>query len=157
MVTFKPLTKKEFKNYYNESITSYSEDIIITLGVENKLAFETAQEQFEKLLPDGKDTINNHISSIIDKKSSNRVGILWYTIREEFNQKCVFISDIIIFSEYRGKGYGTRTFNELEKITTKKGIYSIKLHVFGHNTKARALYKRLGFLDDSIYMSKKLN
>ena len=157
MVTFKPLTKKEFKNYYNESITSYSEDIIVTLGVENKFALETAQEQFEKLLPDGIDTINNHICSILDKKSLNRVGILWYTIREEYEQKYAFISDIIIFSEYRGKGYGTEAFNELEKITTNKGIYSIKLHVFGHNIKARALYKRLGFSDDSIYMSKKLN
>ena len=36
------------------------------------------------------------------------------------------------------------------------GLAAISLHVFGHNTAARALYEKLGFVTKSVLMSKAL-
>lgn len=45
---------------------------------------------------------------------------------------------------------------ELDRILQHHGVETLSLHVFGHNTRAQALYLRLGFVPTNIRMTKKV-
>lgn len=157
MVKFKRMTKKEFKSYINTVIDELPKEFIRAGVRDQKKAIRQAKEQIERILPNGFETPNNFLYSILDNATSNKVGILWYEIREKEGIKHVFICDISINKDHRRKGYGTQTFQVLEKEVKNKGISTIKLHVFGHNKLAITLYKKLGYKATNVIMSKDLS
>jgi len=79
---------------------------------------------------------------------------------------------ISIRASYRGKGYGTFLMREAEALARSRATRRIELEVFGKNTRAIELYKRLGYeiegirrravrdgniYDDIVFMAKFLN
>ena len=44
----------------------------------------------------------------------------------------------------------------LEETVRALGLDEIRLHVFGHNGAARALYRKLGFVETNVMMAKQL-
>jgi len=44
----------------------------------------------------------------------------------------------------------------LETLVRGMGMSAISLHVFGHNTAARALYGKLGFETTNVLMTKRI-
>ena len=65
--------------------------------------------------------------------------------------------DIVIDEPYRRRGYGQAAMLALEDSVRSLGLRGIALHVFGHNTAARALYERLGYTVTNINMAKRLS
>jgi len=68
-----------------------------------------------------------------------------------------FIFDFVINEQYRGKGFGKKTLLALDEKLEKMGATSIALHVFGYNTTAFELYKKMGYKVTNINMRKKLH
>ena len=157
MVRFIPLTKEEYQSYINTVIDELPKEFIRAGVRDQKKAIRQTKEQIERILPNGLETPNNFLYSILDKVTSNKVGILWYEIREKEGIKHAFICDISINKNHRRKGYGTQAFQVLEKEVKNKGLSSIKLHVFGHNKLAIKLYKKLGYKATNVLMSKDLS
>ena len=56
-----------------------------------------------------------------------------------------YISDMGMYPKFRGLGCGTRLFERLEDEARKAGCGRVVLDVKTDNTKARALYERLGY------------
>ena len=151
------MTKKEFQSYINTVIDELPKEFI-RAGVRDQMkAIRQAKEQIERILPNGLETPNNFLYSILDKVTSNKVGVLWYEIREKEGIQHAFICDISINKNHRRKGYATQAFQVLEKEVKNKGISTIKLHVFGHNKPAITLYKKLGYKTTNVLMSKDLS
>ena len=73
------------------------------------------------------------------------------------NIKCVFVSDFIVNSEFRGKGIGRLLMAKADEYAKEKNISYIKLSVFSANTNAKEIYNKLGFEDQNVTMIKKLN
>jgi ribosomal protein S18 acetylase RimI-like enzyme len=71
-------------------------------------------------------------------------------------QTFAFIYDIIIFEEYRRRGYGEATMLAVEEKVREQGLNSIALHVFGHNHAAKTLYEKIGYEITDINMMKKV-
>ncbi len=157
MVRFIPLTKEEYLLYINTLIDGISKEYVRAGIQDQKKAIGKAKEQIERILSNGLETSDNFIYSIIDEATSNKVGVLWYEIRKKEGIKHAFICDISIYKNHRRKGYATQTFQELEKEVKNKGIFTIKLHVFGHNKPARTLYNKLGYKATNVLMSKDLS
>ncbi|MDU5111714.1 MAG: GNAT family N-acetyltransferase, partial [Clostridium sp.] len=111
-----------------------------------------SQSEYNKLLPDGVDTINNYLFSIIDE-NNNIIGMIW--INKKDSNSC-FIYDIYINDKFQGKGYGLMAMKEVENFAKSLGAETIGLHVFGHNNRAIKLYEKLGYKATNISMSKKL-
>lgn len=84
------------------------------------------------------------------------VGIIWHDIVERHEKRQAFIYDVRVDPLFRGQGYGTQTIEELERILQRIGVETVSLHVFGHNTRAQALYLRLGFIPTNIRMTKQV-
>ena len=56
-----------------------------------------------------------------------------------------YVDGVAVVKEFRGKGVGTRLFFLLERMALKKKIHTSSLEVIDTNSKAEALYRRLGF------------
>ncbi|MCF6411175.1 GNAT family N-acetyltransferase [Pseudalkalibacillus salsuginis] len=116
-------------------------------------ATEKATKQYNQILNDGLHTEKHYFYDVVDVKNNDHVGALWFNHQEKDRQ--VFIYEIWIVPEERGKGYGTKTLEELHHKAKDLGA-EIGLHVFGQNTGAIALYRRLGYEENSIVMTRKL-
>ena len=96
-----------------------------------------SQREFASLLPQGPATENNHLFSLLPAYFSEPIGVIWVNTAA---QKA-FIYDFIIEEDQRGKGYGTKALQALEKWAVQQGITEIGLR-FAHNQSAYQLYKK---------------
>ena len=148
------MNQQTFKVFYEESIIEYAAEHVKSGGWEEDGSIERARTEFENLLPDGLNTSNQYLLSVIN--NSVDIGYLWLHIFAVKEQKKCFIYDIKIKDTYRGHGLGTKTMECIEKYCKNKEVESIGLHVFGHNKRAVSLYNKMGFETTNYRMEKKL-
>ncbi len=67
------------------------------------------------------------------------------------------IAHIGVLETHRGQGIGTKLIAECELWGQEKGCTRVTISAHSFNTKAQELYKKQGFLPDSIKMSKSLS
>lgn len=150
-----PITEDDFENYLNFQIQEYAKEKIKSGNWSEKNALELSKKSFLNLLSNGKDTLGHSIMTIVNPNSHEKVGVLWV----EWNNKeynATFIWDIIIYENFRRKGFASGALNQLENMCKEKGSSSICLHVFGHNKSAITMYNSLGYYPTNIIMKKDL-
>ncbi len=81
---------------------------------------------------------------------------LWIAAKEQAGKRVAYIYDIQIRPECQRHGHATRALAAVEDEARKLGLCGIGLHVFGHNTGARALYEARGYRPTNINMFKEL-
>ncbi len=148
-----PIGEDDFRSYLKSQILEYAKEKVKSGNWEEREAFDLSTKSFNNLLPGGRETSGHSIMSIVDSKSKEKVGVLWV----EWNNKehnASFIWDIIIFDNFRRKGYGSAALKQLEKMAVEKGSSGISLHVFGHNKAAISMYESLGYYATNIIMKK---
>ncbi len=71
----------------------------------------------------------------------------------------LYLDDLSVTEQYRGRGIGTRLIREAEAYAKERGIGRIVFHVEKSNGSAFRLYKKLGYAvykdDGSRYLMKK--
>jgi ribosomal protein S18 acetylase RimI-like enzyme len=82
------------------------------------------------------------------------VGILWVEIKMDETPRRAFGYDFMVYEEFRGKGFGKQALMALDEILKSKDVEWMGLHVFGHNTNAFELYKKMGFEITNVQMKK---
>lgn len=150
-VRLEKMNSVEFQQYLSYAIKNFADEQIKSGNWEQQEAISKSTQEHEKLLPEGENTVNNHLFTIRDKNQV--VGMIW--LAQGINEKG-FIYDINIWEGNQGKGYGKQAMKEIEIVAKKIGLKSIRLHVFGHNKVARVLYEKLGYVATSIKMEKTL-
>lgn len=157
MVQFVEISDADFKMWEEAAIADYALEKV--KAGNDAVSPDRAREEFTSLLPQGKSTRNNFVYSIVDEKDNERrVGIIWYAVdSQHFPRNTVFIYDIVIDEDMRGKGYGRASLLLLEDRARALGKQRMALHVFGHNERARRLYEELGYRPASIMMAKELH
>lgn len=149
MISLKPMNHKQFRQYISYAIEDYAKDKIASGNWSEDEAIDLSRESFERLLPNGEKTENNHLSSIFH--DDILVGMIW--ISQKAPNKG-FIYDFVIFEQYQGQGYGKKAMKEAEIIAKQLGMNKIGLNVFGHNKIARGLYEKMGYEITNITMAK---
>lgn len=156
MVSLNLMNPKDFDVFLNQAIDVYAQDNIKSGNWQPDTALEKSREEFQQLLPDGIQTKNQFLFTILDETSNNKIGVLWVQIKMDSPHRKAFICDFIIDPQYRGQGYGKQTLKALDEKLTQMKVESVSLHVFAHNTNAIGLYETMGFLPTNIYMKKTL-
>ncbi|ARI77349.1 GNAT family N-acetyltransferase [Halobacillus mangrovi] len=155
MITLASMVKAEFDANIDAQIKDYADEKVKAGTWTEEEAFEKSNESFNNLLPEGLKTSDHYFLSI--RNDERNVGYFWYYFAKEANnQKEAFIYNFLIFDEHRGKGYGKKALEELEKHVKKEGIKKLTLHVFGHNKRAIHLYNKMKFDTTDLVMSKHL-
>jgi GNAT superfamily N-acetyltransferase len=156
MIQLTPMTETEFTTYLDVTLAEYAQDHVKAGNWSAEEALAQAEKQVQQMLPDGLATENQHFFIVKDDDTSTPVGILWFAIQNRGGRRRAFVLDIRIDEPFRRKGYGTATFKAMEDMVKEMGLDTIGLHVFGHNHPARAMYKKLGYVETDVMMAKTL-
>ena len=156
MIELRPMTVAEYAAYFTQAVAEYAEDKVKAANWPIEGALERSHQEFVKYLPLGLETPDNEVCTLVDAASGLAVGMIWYALVVGSTTPTWFIFDFSINPEERRKGYAAQALAALEERARDQGIQSIELHVFGHNTAARALYEKAGFEITNINMRKKV-
>lgn len=152
MAKLVPMQQEDFVPYLERDIQEYAEGHVRNGDWKEGEALERSRKEHEQLLPDGLQSKDQYLFSILDDASGQKLGVLWVNI--ENNQ--AFIYDFRINEEQRGKGYGKQALMALDEKLKSMNVESVGLHVFGDNRTAQELYKKMGFQTTGIQMKKVL-
>src|SRR5579872_658610 len=146
MIKFVPFNIDDFNAYAKRATAEYANDKVRAGNWQEETALGQAEEEFQRLLPNGLQTQDNYLCWIVasEKMSDLKVGVIWYAANPS-KKDDIFIWDFEIFDEFRRKGYATRALDQLETKSREIGKKTISLHVFGQNQAARRLYEKCGF------------
>ena len=155
MVKLVPMEPADYPAYLENSIVEYAEDKVKSGQWKESESLEKSRGEFLHLLPDGVHTKNEFIYSIVNEETNQKIGILWVEVKMEETPRRAFGYDFIVYEPFRGQGFGKQALQALDKILISMDVESMGLHVFGHNTTAFELYKKMGFEITNINMRKK--
>ena len=150
-----PLSAKQYEAWLPTSVADYAQEHVVSGRWSAKEALRRSREEFDHLLPQGLATSGHHLWSIARAADRTPVGIRWIQVMEK-PLPHAFIFNIEIFEPFRRHGHATEAMTLLEKKAGDLGFESIRLHVFGHNSAARPLYEKLGYVPTKIQMLKRL-
>jgi len=162
MITLEAISPAEYKTWLTQAIRDYADDTVSSGNWDASEALDRSAAEFHRLLPDGPATPDNFVYSLTapnanggDEPAPVSVGVLWFAL-PPWKPPIAFIYDFLIYEPYRRHGYGEAALRALEEKVKALGLDTIGLHVFAHNTAARALYEKAGNAVTNINMAKKL-
>jgi ribosomal protein S18 acetylase RimI-like enzyme len=87
------------------------------------------------------------------------LGIAMAQLREELlsHEPSAHLEVIVVRGDAEGQGIGKALIAAIEQAVQQQGARSITLHVFATNTRARAVYERLGYSGELIRYIKYLS
>lgn len=149
MVKLEPMHQEDFERFLERAVRDYAEDHVRNGNWSAEGALEKSKNEFEHYLPEGIQSPNQYLWSIINEEN-DKIGVLWVQVKEGK----AFIFDFVIDEEFRGKGYGKQSLAAMDETLKSMGAESVALHVFGDNVSAQALYRKAGFEITGIHMKK---
>jgi ribosomal protein S18 acetylase RimI-like enzyme len=155
MVTLEPMTPEVWVRWRAGTIAGYARDQVRVGGWQAEGAEDRAAATLAVLLPDGQSTADHQFKSVLNEDGVI-VGALWFAPERGDGRRAIFIWDIVIARDFRGRGYGRATLAALEPIARAMGYDEISLHVFGDNQVARDLYRSAGYVETNVSMVKRL-
>jgi ribosomal protein S18 acetylase RimI-like enzyme len=155
MVTLEPMSPEVWIRWRAATIAGHARDQVRIGAWPAEGADARAAAVLAVLLPDGQSTADQHFSSIVNEDGVI-VGALWYAPDRGEGRRAIFIWDIVIGADFRGRGYGRAALAALDPIAVALGYDEIGLHVFGDNEIARSLYRSAGYVETNVSMVKRL-
>jgi ribosomal protein S18 acetylase RimI-like enzyme len=152
-----PMSLPVYEQYLDDAIRAYADENVRSGRWPARGAVERARADFQDSLPQGLATADNYLFEIRQQGSDALVGFIWFAVVEKNGIRSAFVYDVEIKAEFRRQGHASLAFQALEEKVRELGLQSIGLHVFAHNTEARALYDKLGYRTASLNMLKKLD
>ena len=153
MNTLRRMTADEFTPWREQSIRDYAKEKVASGHWSKETAEEQARVELARLLPDGLASDGNYLYAI-EADGGQMIGTLWFAVQARFGLPIAYVYNVEIRPEHRRKGHARRAFAAIEKEVSALGLHGVALHVFGHNTAARALYQNLGYEPTNINLFK---
>ena len=153
-VTLRLMTEEEFEAYVEYVTAEYADEVARNTHISDEAARAKAERSMAESLPDGVHTAGHRLL-IADGASGERVGHMWLAHKPEGDG--LFIYDIEVDEEARGKGYGRRFMELIEDEARTMGVSRIELNVYADNDVARHLYETSGYLEMNRQMVKLLD
>ena len=153
MPVLRPITEAEYAAWIEIVVPEYAADKVASGQWPEASALALSRREYGELLPQGKDTADNHLCTILGAEGQP-VGTLWFAAKERAGRRIAYVYDIYVTPPHRRQGHAFRAFRALEDEVARFGLGGIGLHVFGHNHAAQALYAKLGYVATNIHLFK---
>lgn len=150
MIALRALREDEYEAWDAEHRAEYARGLIGHVGMSPEGAAAKVERDLAYVLPDGFSTPDTRIWAV--EADGRRVG----TIFLGFRDGGAWLYDITIDESERGRGYGRAAMVALESEVRALGHDTVALNVWGANEVARALYRSLGWAEESVHMRKRL-
>jgi GNAT superfamily N-acetyltransferase len=147
------LSDEEVAAYVPHLQGMYAAELAEHLFLDPEAAAARAERSARDAFPDAVPAPGHWLFAVEDGEGT-RVGILWLGDPVDGETDTLWVYDIEIEPDHRGRGLGRDTMLLAEAEARRLGRNRIKLNVFARNAVARALYLSLGFEEMSVQMSK---
>lgn len=116
-----------------------------------------AQAEFDRLIPEGMTTPNNHFMEIrTTSESPDVAGMAWFAIVGAVPDAFIYLLYLYVEPAWRRRGVAAQAMHDLEDLARGLGLGHVRLHVFAQNQAARCLYDRLGYAVTGLNMHKRV-
>lgn len=149
------MREDEFAAWSEDSRAWYAWDLVHHGGMPAKAAERKAVADMAGAFRDGFATEGNVL--LVVEEDGATVGSVWFAPREQHGEKMAFLYAIKLHEQHRGRGLGRRAMELLEVEVEARGFDRVMLNVFGGNEAARALYRKLGYAEAAVHMTKALS
>ena len=149
----RPLSNDEVVEYVPRLTMTYTAELTEHLFLNAEAAAARAARSATDAFPAGEVGAGHWLFAVEDGEGT-RVGVLWLGDPFDGELDSLWVYDIEIEPEHRGRGLGRDAMQLAEEEARRLGRQRIKLNVFARNAVARALYLSLGFEEMSVQMSK---
>ncbi len=149
------MTAEQFEAWLPGTIAGYAAEHVHTGRWSEDEALGLSREEHDRLLPQSLATPDHRLWNIVPAGGGEPVGILWIQVMQKPTPSA-FVYNIEVFPQFRRRGYAEQAMLKLVEEARRLGLEGIRLHVFGHNSAARPLYEKLGYVPTNINMLKRL-
>ena len=115
------------------------------LNMSEEAAIKETVKEISEMLPNGLNTQDNYLMSIIETESGEMVGFIWTLHEITAGRKQSFICDFAVWESKQQKGYGKRALDLTEQKAVEAGCQECVLFVNDHNHRAIKLYDKCGY------------
>jgi len=154
MIELLPMSVSEFEAFMQVSMADHAAGQVRAGLWEAQDAEANIVRLRAQFLPDGLETQGHYFFNIRATENGQVVGGLWYMLDE--GERQILVVDIQIHPGCRRQGYGEHAFLAMEAQARQRGVETINLHVFEHNTPARRMYEKLGYTGQGDAMRKRV-
>lgn len=144
-VMIRSMTEKEFEAFCQMSIAHHVAELMEECAMTQDDAISQAKIEFAGMLPDGLNTKNHFLMTIVENSSKEVVGFIWTIHEYTDGLKQSFVCDFVILDSKRRKGYAVETLHLVEKNALDAGCQESVLFVADGNDAASALYEKCGY------------
>jgi ribosomal protein S18 acetylase RimI-like enzyme len=155
MFRLEPMDEATYEAWREATTREYAAEKVKAGNYPESGAEELAAAEFTRLLPNGLQTPDHEIRSMVN--DGEKVGYAWFTIENRDVGRVVFIYDIAVDDAHRRKGYARMALAEIDAYARDHGCIGVMLHVFGDNVGARRLYSSAGYLETNVMMLKRVD
>jgi len=150
------MREDEYPAFEQRLKADYVEDIVDSGFLPRADAEAKADRDLGTELADGLATADTHLF-VVEDETGAAVGHLFVGVRpNQAGHRRAFVYDVWISKAFRGRGLGRAALQALESEVHGWGLDRIELNVFGHNERARGLYRSLGYDELAVLMGKTL-
>ena len=144
-IKIRKMTNDEFEKFYQWSVTDHARELMEEAQMSQDEAVKKSKDEVAQMLPEGLDTEDNYLASVVEEDSGEVVGFIWTIHEETSGKKQNFVCDFAIRESKRRKGYGTAAMRLVEKYALEAGCVESVLFVTDANHAARELYQKCGY------------
>jgi RimJ/RimL family protein N-acetyltransferase len=155
MLKFETMSDADFAAYLRKAIPEYAYDQLRAGNWTADEAVGRARAEFQQMLPNGPQTPNQHLYTILDAQG-HKAGMFWYFVNADRPRKTAFLIDFFIFPESRQKGYEAEALTLFEADARQFEVERVELQVFSHKPEQLALYREAGYGETSVFFAKEL-
>jgi len=161
-LSLRPISSLEIGRWLADRRREYVESRIAA-GEPSEIAEANAEESYGRLFPHGVPAAGHDVFVLVEDvdiegeaEPGGAVGTLWVGPYPDSRADAMWIWNINISEEHRGRGLGRAGMILAEGEARRRGVTEIGLNVFGFNDVAIGLYRSLGYEPTSMQMRKVL-
>ena len=141
------LREDELPEVLQRQRTDYRTQLVEWAGLSKELADRKTAEDTASL-PEGVEL------NALEADDGRCVGTMFFAERRYYGEPRMFLYDLWVDPDERGRGYGRAAMEALEAEARSRGLPVVEFNVWGGNAVARSLYRTLGYEERSVFMGK---
>ena len=142
-IAIRNMTPQAFDAFYQWSKDNYIKDLMQQKNLTPEEAARVAAQELAMMLPQGLQTENQQMMSIMD--GDQVAGYIWTLYELTEGKKQCFLCDLAVWEKYRRRGYAAQALRLMEAQAAKDGCLESVLFVADSNYAARKLYEKAGY------------
>ena len=151
-VRLEPIREPEYGAWLAQSMAEYAEEKVQAGNYHLDEALHVPNSE-SCAVAAGAGHPGQHLFSIVDATTGDRVGVTWFTKKQRGPRLEAFIYDLVVLEPFRRRSYA-RGHDRDRGRSTPTRHRSDRLHVFSHKRGAWALYNQLGYEVTNVQMAK---